>query len=411
MNTMEWVFNERAREHGDAWDIGSCAFLNEAEAEKVLAFHRTIPGYLPTPLASLDGLATRLGLGAVYVKDESHRFGLKAFKVLGGSYAMARYLAKRLNRPIEELPYHTLTSADVRQALGPVTFCTATDGNHGRGVAWTARRFGQKAVVYMPGGSAVQRLENIRAEGAEAFILGMNYDDTVRFAAGQAREHGWVTVQDTVWEGYDEIPRWIMQGYMTMAREALDQMAQSGVEKPTHLFLQAGVGSMAASVQGHFTCLFGKERPVTLVVEPHGANCMFRSAAAGDGLPRRVEGNLETIMAGLACGEPNPAAWRILWDFTDAFLSCEDGVAAMGMRLLGNPLGKDPRIVSGESGAVTAGVLRLLMEDRGLRDLREGLGLKEDSVVLLFSTEGDTDPARYRAVVWDGEYPLTSSPP
>ena len=193
--------------------------VSESAAMAAQTFHATLPGYAPTPLVPLDGLARRLGVSALLVKDESKRFGLNAFKALGGSYAIARCLQQRLGLEEEELTFEGLSRAlSGREAL---TFVTATDGNHGRGVAWTARVLGQRAVVYMPKGSARERLENIRAQGVRAEITSFNYDDTVRLAAREAEEKGWIMVQDTAWPGYERIPTWIMQGYTTLARECV----------------------------------------------------------------------------------------------------------------------------------------------------------------------------------------------
>lgn len=399
---IRWITNSMSCGGEQKADTG---FLGREEIAKARKFHSSFPCYQPTPLRSLDALAAALGVAGVYVKDESYRFGLNAFKVLGGAYAIARYLARRLNRDIAELTYELLISEAVKKQLGDITFTTATDGNHGRGVAWTARQLKQKSVVYMPKGSSVRRLQHIQAEGAEACITELNYDDAVRLAADNARKYGWVVVQDTAWEGYEDIPAWIMQGYGTMAAEALEQLNSAGVVKPTHIFVQAGVGSLAGAVQGYFADIFGVERPKTVIVEASQADCLFQSAQAGDGKPHSVGGDMATIMAGLACGEPNSIGWNILRDYSAMFVSCPDWVAAKGMRTLGNPLGLDARIVSGESGAVTAGLLSVIMQRQELRQARAALGLDENSRVLLFSTEGDTDPEKYRSIVWDGEYP------
>lgn len=376
-------------------------FLGEASARRVREFHRSFPMYAPTPLAHLPATAALLGLGDIYVKDESFRFGLNAFKVLGGSYAMGRFLAERLGKGMESVSYALLTAPETKAALGDLTFVTATDGNHGRGVAWTARQLGQRSVVYMPRGSAPERLENIRAEGADASITALNYDDAVRLANSQAEKMGWIMVQDTAWEGYEDIPAWIMQGYSTMGLEALEQLPQ----KPTHIFLQAGVGSMAASMTGLFASVYGEERPVITIVEPNRADCLYRTAAANDGQRHVVTGQMDTIMAGLACGEPCSIGWEILKEHADHFLSCPDYAAAKGMRILGNPAGRDDRCVSGESGAAAFGCVAEIMTNPALAHLKSALGLDEGSRVLFFSTEGDTDRENYRAIVWDGTYP------
>jgi diaminopropionate ammonia-lyase len=377
--------------------------MRPGEMEKVLSFHQSFPLYTETPLVRLDALAGRLGVKGVYIKDESYRFGLNAFKVLGGSYAIARYIADKVGRDISEMPYSRLISRELRDELGQITFFTATDGNHGRGVAWAADKLGQKAVVYMPAGSSQTRLANIRAHGAQAEIIDGNYDDAVRLAAAQsAKTPGSVVVQDTAWEGYEEIPGWIMQGYGTMAAEAEKQLQGT---KPTHIFVQAGVGPLAGAVQGFFTSIYeekGKKPPRVVIVEPEAADCLFKSAQAKS--YRTVSGEMRTIMAGLACGEPNTISWEILKTHADFFASCPDWVAAKGMRILSSPLPGDKRVISGESGAVGAGLLAALTMDTAYASLREKLGLNSDSIVLLFSTEGDTDPQKYMDIVWDGEY-------
>ncbi|WP_371363361.1 Diaminopropionate ammonia-lyase [Sporomusa rhizae] len=398
---IKWVKNQMNEKSQKV----SINFLSFSEISKVRQFHKSFPEYSTTPLQQLDDLAARLGVAGVYVKDESYRFGLNAFKVLGGSFAMAKYLAQSLGKDISELDYKRLTSEEIRKQLGEITFTTATDGNHGRGVAWTANRLKQKSVVYMPKGSSETRLKNIQAEGATASITNLNYDDAVRLATENANKFGWVVVQDTAWEGYEDIPTWIMQGYGTMALEALEQLKTAGVEKPTHVFVQAGVGSLAGAVQGFFASACPDNTPVTVIVESDQADCLYKSALANDGEPRIVTGELTTIMAGLACGEPNVIGWNVLRDYSDMFVSCPDWVAAKGMRVLGNPVGKDTRVISGESGAVTAGLLTELMTNPDMAEAKAKLGLDENSRVLLFSTEGDTDPVKYRSITWDGECP------
>lgn len=376
-------------------------FLGLGSAKEVHHFHASFPVYKETPLAELKETAKDMGLADIYVKDESYRFGLNAFKVLGGSYAIGNYLAKRLGKNISEMPYDELVSDKVKEQLGDITFVTATDGNHGRGVAWTANHLKQKSVVYMPKGSAQERLMNIRAEGADASITELNYDEAVRLANSQAEEKGWVMVQDTAWDGYEDIPTWIMQGYGTMAYEAYTQLP----EKPTHIFLQAGVGSMAGAVAGFFSAVYGEDRPIITVVEPNKADCVFRTAEAADGKLHFVTGDMDTIMAGLACGEPCSIGWNVLRDYADNFISCPDYAAAQGMRILGNPVAGDTKVVSGESGAAAFGCVAEIMRNPELAELKEKLKLDENSRVLFFSTEGDTDKENYKAIVWDGLYP------
>lgn len=397
---MDGIIN--AVHHDPAGDERCEGMFTVEKAEAVFGFHRSFPEYAATPLVKLKGLAGILGVKEIYVKDESFRFGLNAFKVLGGSYCLGRYIADRLGTGISQVPYSVLTGKTVREKLGQITFVTATDGNHGRGIAWTARCLGQKSVVYMPAGSSRERLDNIRALGAEAFITEFSYDDAVRFARQQAEENGWVLVQDTAWDGYEEIPTWIMQGYMTMAYEAVRQLDEV---RPTHIFLQAGVGAMAGALTAFFADFYGGSLPIITVVEPDKADCIYRTAKAADGELHSVSGSMDTIMAGLCCGEPCSIGWRQLKAHAKNFVSIPDYIAAMGMRILGNPMAGDEPVVSGESGAAALGLVAEVMRNGRYRELQKQLELNEDSRILCFSTEGDTDRENYRRIVWDGAYP------
>ncbi|NHN32215.1 diaminopropionate ammonia-lyase [Paenibacillus agricola] len=396
---MKFVRNPQARKRKST-RINE--LFGKEESQNVIQFHRSFPQYAPTPLVSLKQLAQYLGVKAIYVKDESQRFGLGSFKVLGGAYAIGRCLAQKLGQPLEQVPFDKLQSSSVRETLGTLTFATATDGNHGRGVAWTAKQLGHKSVVYMPKGSSLRRLQHIQEVGADVSITDWNYDDSVRHAAKEAATHGWEVIQDTSWEGYVDTPTHIMQGYTTMANEALEQLVSEEGSQPTHVFVQAGVGAFAGAVIAYLNAAMDHS-PTSVVIEPHEANCLFRTCEAGDGKLHRVEGEMNTIMAGLACGEPNPLGWEILSEFADMFVSLPDSVAARGMRVLGNPLLGDAPVISGESGAVTAGFLSIVMNDQRWLDLRNQLSLNADSIVLLFNTEGDTDPEMYRQVVWNCE--------
>lgn len=381
-------------------------FLKESAVSHIRSFHETLPGYRATPLLRLDSLAERLGVKRIYVKDESERFGLNAFKSLGGIYAVTRVLCRELHLDIKKITFADLQTPEVKDKIKDIVFVTATDGNHGRGVAWAAKQYGCKSYIYMTKGTAQSRVDAIKAAGAEdVTVTDLNYDDTVRLAARLAVENGWKLTQDTAWEGYEEIPEWITQGYTTMGAEMLDQLRLDGITRPTHLFLQAGVGSFAGSILGYFANRFHGQPPVTAIVEPVNVACVFESALSGDGKPHAVPGIQETIMAGLNCGEPCLTTWSILRDLAAFFAACPDFVTAKGMRALANPLGCDPKIVSGESGAVGLGLLALLMERSDLADARKEMGLNEDSVVLLISTEGDTDPVGYYDVVYNGKYP------
>ena len=397
---LKWTVNHVPESDDKFLDL-----MSEENVTKANEFHKSFPQYSVTPLQKLSALASYLGVKGIYCKDESYRFGLNAFKVLGGSYAMGRYIAKELGRDISELPYNVLSSDKLREEFGQATFFTATDGNHGRGVAWAANRLGQKAVVRMPKGTTRTRFDNIAKEGAEVTIEEMNYDDCVRMAAAEAAktEHG-IIVQDTAWDGYEVIPSWIMQGYGTLVLEADKQLKENGVERPTHVFVQAGVGSLAGAVVGYFAHKYKENPPVMVVCEASAADCLYRSAAQADGNLVNVTGDLQTIMAGLACGEGNTIGWDILKNHVTVFASCPDGMSAKATRIYANPLESDPHIVSGESGSVPLGLVYTALHDEDAKDLKEALKLDENSNILVISTEGDTDPIRYREIVWDGLY-------
>ncbi len=372
----------------------ACGEFSAFAAEQARRFHKTIPGYKETPLVSLSCAAGEYGIDSIFVKDESQRFGLKAFKGLGGSYAMFRILCERLGLDPGAADYDTFREAEVRRRCSGVEFVTATDGNHGKGVSWAAKLFGCKAHVYMPKGSVEARRRAIEEAGsAVAEITELNYDMTVEYAALAADRHGWELIQDTAWEGYEKCPRWIIDGYLTLAAEAAEQM---GEKKPTHIFLQAGVGAMAGGIEAYFMNKYREEPPLVAIAEPTDVACIYKSVLAGDGKAHSIEGNPQTIMAGLNCGTPCAAVWPILRDCSAYFCACEDSVTEEGMRAYARPLGSDKAIVSGESGAVTYG---LLLEILKSDSLREQFKIDEKSVILLINTEGDTDPGNYRKVL------------
>ena len=322
-------------------------------------------GYRPTPLLSLDAIAREAGVGAVLYKHEGRRFALKSFKALGGAYAVQRLVAAR------------------GSAEGLTVTC-ATDGNHGRAVAWGAKRLGVKAVIYVHETVSEGRAAAIAAFGAEVRRVPGNYDDAVRASAEAAAANGWTIVSDTSWPGYDLIPRDVMQGYAVLALEAEAQGAA-----PTHVFVQGGVGGLAAGMLSYHWEKQGAARPVVVVVEPDRADCLFASAAAGRWTT--VGGDLDTIMAGLACGEPSQLAWALLSPGADAFVSIPDERAAEAMRALA-PLG----IAAGESGVAGLAGFRAVAGDARVR---AALGLDTTSRILCIGTEGATDPQIYRAIV------------
>ncbi|MBR6703806.1 MAG: diaminopropionate ammonia-lyase [Lachnospiraceae bacterium] len=371
-----------------------CLSFSEEAAQDALRFHRTLPGYRETPLLSLSAAAARCGVDEIFVKDESGRFGLKAFKGLGGSYAMFRILCKQLSLDPRRTVFADFQEPDIRRRCAEITFVTATDGNHGKGVSWAAKLFGCQAHVFMPKGSVEARRRAIEEAGcADARITEFNYDQTVAYCDELARENGWILIQDTAWEGYEQIPAHIIEGYLTLAAEAARQM---GGKRPTHLFLQAGVGAMAGGIESYFVSRSPAAPPFVTIAEPETAACVYRSAAAGDGKIHSVGGNPETIMAGLNCGTPCGIVWPVLRDCSAFFCACSDEIARDGMRAYARPEGSDPAVVSGESGAVTYGLVRRILASE---DLRARFGIGPDSVILLVNTEGDTDPENYAAIV------------
>lgn len=391
---MDMIWNDK--KDSDVKTLHPFAQWGNAPA---LPFHHGMPDYKVTPLTALPKLAEKLGISQMWVKDESFRFGLNAFKGLGCSYAIGKFLCEQANIPVDKDAVTRLRSPEIRKTLGQYTFITATDGNHGRGVAWAAKLLGHRAVIYMPEGTKAERFANIQALNAQVHILPFNYDDAVRAAAASAEENGWVLVQDTAWEGYKEIPTHIMEGYTTLAYEIEQQLIHYRGQLPTHVFLQAGVGSMAGAISAYFKERWGNDCPVIVVVEPDQADCHFQTAKAGDNQLHTISGKMNSMMAGLCCGEPNPISWEILEQCATAFVSCSDDCAAKGMKILGRPQTEDTAIVSGESGAVTTGVLAELLENPRYRDYRDKLGLHKDSRVLVISTEGDTDRENYQNIL------------
>ena len=379
--------------------------FTEEDAADAAHFHASIDSYRATPLQALKGLAAKLGVKGIYVKDESKRFSLNAFKGLGGSYAMFRIFCDRLELDPAKTVLSDLLTEENRHRVENIEFVTATDGNHGRGVSWAAGIFGCRAHVFMPYGSEEVRAEAIRKVGpAEVEITALSYDDTVKLASEKAESYGWILIQDTAWDEYEQIPAWIIQGYLTMASEAAAQLAEVQ-EVPTHVFLQAGVGAMAGGVLGYLVNHYREQKPIVTVVEPAVADCIYQSKRAEDGAAHSVEGAPTTIMAGLNCGTPCKITWPVLRDYAEFAVSGADYMAAVGMRTYAAPVGGDQAVVSGESGAATMGAVALILSRPELAEVREEMQLNAESVILLISTEGDTDPENYRRVVTGEAYP------
>ena len=352
------------------------------------------PGYAPTPLIALAGLAAEFGIDQLLYKEERHRFGLNSFKALGGAYAVMRVLAKKLaHRGVpDQITSRDLAAGRWREITGDITVVSATDGNHGRSVAWGARTFGCRCVIFVHESVSQGRRDAIGRYGAQVREVKGNYDDAVRHAAATAATEGWTVVSDTSYPGYSEIPLDVMHGYGVMAAEVVQQLANS--QPPTHVFAQAGVGALAGAVCATFWLQWGDRRPRFVVVEPTHADCVYRSLEAGH--PVVVDGALDTVMAGLACGEVSELAWEVLQSGTNVALAIDDRFALQAMRALAEPTAGDAAVVAGETGCVGLAAL-LAAQDRPA--LQRALALNEDSRVLLLGSEGDTDPLIYRQVV------------
>lgn len=368
--------------------------LDGKEFEAVRSQITKWPGYAPTPLRPLPGLASAIGVGAIFYKDESARFGLGSFKALGGAYAVFRQLAASVRREagVERVASEDLIGGRYRAITSRITATCATDGNHGRSVAWGARMFGCRCVIYVHETVSVGRVGAIESYGAEVRRVPGTYDDAVRQAAADAARNGWIVVSDTSYPGYRDIPRDVMQGYTVMVEEALTQLPPG--ERLSHAFVQAGVGGLAAAVCTYLQEALGPERPRFIVVEPEKAACLFASAEAGQ--PVAVGGALDTIMAGLACGVPSLLAWDVLNQGVDGFMTVPDAAGADAMRLLAAGTAGDPPLVAGESAV--AGLAALLCACAQPR-LRQELELTAESRILLIGSEGATDPEVYRNIV------------
>lgn len=369
------------------------AILNRASFDSAEKEISGWPGYHATTLHTLPLLAQKIGIAALYYKDESTRFGLKSFKALGGAYAVFRLIQKAVAAQHNgHLPTpKEILSGKYADIVSKMTVTCATDGNHGRSVAWGAQLFGCRCVIYIHATVSEGRRAAIAFYGAEVIRVKGNYDDSVHHAAEQAAQHGWTVVSDTTYEGYRDIPIDVMHGYGVMSHEMIRQLDHN---PPTHVLVQAGVGALAASVCAAFWQEWGATRPTFVIIEPERADCFFQSGLVGK--PVAVLGDLDTVMAGLACGEVSPVAWDILKHGINHYATLSDAHALEAMRVFAQPLGNDPKIVSGETGSTGLGLL-LAAQDNA--QIWSELGLNAQSRVLLIGSEGDTDPTIYKEVV------------
>jgi len=375
------------RQHATDLDPVDAETLSIAAAHQAEDFLKRRKNHKQTPLHRWTSLAAELGVGEVLIKDEGLRLGLGSFKALGGSYAVIRLVLEAaslfMGRPVG---IDELDSADVREIANRLTVACATDGNHGRSVAYGAQLARAKAAIFVHSGVSSERVAAIAHYGAEVIRSDGNYDDSVSEALRVCRERGWIVVSDTSWPGYERIPGLIMQGYTAIVSEALRQMP----EPPTHFFIQAGVGGVAAALAGHFAVVLGKARPTVVVVEPERAACVYEAARIGRRV--KIEQREPTVMAMLECYESSLVAWRILARVGDAFMTVEESDAIDVMKRLASPLCADHPIVSGESGGV--GLAGLIQAARN-EDARVMIGLNGKSRILVINTEGATDKALY----------------
>jgi diaminopropionate ammonia-lyase len=370
------------------------------EVERFLTFRE---GYAETPLVSLEGMARRLGVAAIHMKDEGQRLGLGSFKALGGSYAVIRLVLEEASRQLgRDVDVSELGSPEVKAIASRMTVSCATDGNHGRSVAQGAQLVGAKCAIFVHSGVSDERVAAIARFGAEMIRVAGTYDDSVAEASRVAQERGWITVSDTSWPGYERIPGFVMQGYTALLSEAVRQLP----DRPTHVFIQAGVGGIAAAVAGHFSIMFGDDRPFVTVVDPSQAACLYESARLGRST--KVAHGKPTVMAMLECYEPSLVAWRILSRTADAFMTVEDQDAIDAMKRLAKPIADDPAIVAGESGGVGLAALIQIAADT---NLRQRIGLAADARIFLINTEGATDPKLYAELVGNTPEQVLASDP
>ena len=345
-----------------------------------------------TPLYDLPDAAARCQVGRLCLKDESVRSPLGSFKALGAPIALVRQIL-RLHPDFE--PAAILTGR-YAEALRGYTVISATDGNHGRALAAAAQDAGCRCVIVLHAHVSPEREQAIAAYGADIVRIAGNYDESVQEAARLAAAHGWQVIADTSYDGYEDIPRDVMQGYGAIAEEIVEQTsAQRGRAGAfTHVFLQGGVGGMAAGLASYFWEYHGPQRPCVISVEPAQADCLLQSAIQGR--PAKATGTVDSVMAGLACGETSPLAWRFLQPCVDVFMTIEDEQAIEAMRTLAQGSERDTPIVVGESGVAGLAALEWLRSDP---QRSEQVGLTAESRVLIISTEGATAPREYTRLV------------
>ena len=353
------------------------------------------PGYQPTPLVSLTALAAKIGVGGILYKDEGARFGLGSFKALGGSYAAQRVLQRQISARLgHEVSLEDIRTGTYRSEAAEITLVSATDGNHGRSLAWGCQRFGAPCRIYIHAEVSEGRAQAMRDLGADVIRIAGDYDASVILAKQEAADNGWFVVSDTSWEGYSQPPRDVMAGYGVMTQEICDSLEQA----PTHVFLQGGVGGLAAGVVAGLRQHWGAQAPRVVIVEPELAACLFESGRTGEATTFAIE--TETLMAGLSCGEPSGMAWEILSEEVSDFLTIPESLVAPSVRLLARPLPGDTAIEAGESAIAGLAALIAAREDA---ELSRKLGLTAEARVLLIGSEGVTDPAIFAQIMGESD--------
>jgi len=352
-------------------------------------------GYAPTPLLELPALADQIGIDAILYKDEGPRFGLGSFKALGGSYAAERVLQRQLAHQCgQDVSLRDIRSGKFKDECAAITLVSATDGNHGRSLAWGCQRFGAPCRIYIHAAVSKGRANAMRDLGAEVIRINGDYDMSVAIAKDEAAKNGWFVVSDTSWPGYSETPCDVMAGYGVMTQELCQALDQA----PSHVFLQGGVGGLAAGVIAGLRQYWGAAAPRAVIVEPNLAACLFASAKAG--AVTHVAIGKETLMAGLSCGEPSPLAWEIIAEEAADFLTIPEALVAPTVRLLAKPVGGDPAIKAGESAIAGLAALIAARQDA---DLSAKLALDAGSRVLVIGSEGVTDSEIFNRIM-AGDY-------
>jgi len=397
---IEWVKNSMKQE-----EVKGLEHFTMEEAEKAKKFHKSIFSYKETPFYNLTEFAEYFKVKNIYVKDEGVRFERESFKALGRTYAIGKILADRIGKDISDVSSGYFYIPEVKAMTQEITFATATDGEFGATVAWAAREMGHKAMIYLAENVSEYQIEAIKQEGAEVKVFDKPYSEVIVELLKDAGKNDWEVIQDTTWKTGYNVPIWIMQGYMTLLLEVKESLEKIGENAPSHIFIQAGLGSLAASVIGMVKNSMPKNMPKFILVENENVSSIFYSAKLSDGMPhsedeRKESPELKTL--GVAHGAINEVAWEIIKSHADFFVKCPNWVHARGMRILA--ASKEAAITAGASGGLTMGLLSVILEREKFSDLKEALELNEESRILVINTDGLSNPEYYRSVVWDGKH-------